>query len=77
MRISSSFGSANAQVRGRAALGAVLRELGMRWQRARAQRQEVARITRELQSYTDRQLTDLGMSRADIPDVARGTFRAG
>ena len=77
MTVSSSFGSATAQVRGDAAPGTVLQQLGMRWQRARAQRQEIARITRELQSYTDRQLTDLGMSRADIPDVARGTFRAG
>ncbi len=77
MRVSSSFGSAANQVRGRAALLTVLRQLGMRWQRARAQHREVARITRELQSYTDRQLTDLGMSRTDIPDVARGTFRAG
>ena len=77
MRISSGFGSANAHVHGRASLGTVLRELGMHWQRARAQRQEIGRVTRELHSYTDRQLTDLGMSRADIPDVARGTFRAG
>ena len=77
MRISSSCGSASAQVRGRAALGTVLHQLGMRWQHARAQRQEIGRITRELQSYTARQLTDLGMRRAAIPDVARGTFRAG
>ncbi len=67
----------NAPVRGRAAFGTVLHHLGMRWQRARAEQREVARITRELQSYTDRQLTDLGMSRADISDVAHGTFRAG
>ena len=77
MRISSSFGSATAQVRGRASVGTMLQQLGMRWQRARAQDREIARITRELQGYTDRQLVDLGMSRADIPDVARGTFRAG
>ncbi len=77
MRISSNFGSATAQVGGRASVGAMLQQLGMRWQRARAQNREISRITRELQSYTDRQLVDLGMSRADIPDVARGTFRVG
>ncbi|HEY0205727.1 MAG TPA: DUF1127 domain-containing protein [Acetobacteraceae bacterium] len=77
MSVSSSFGFAAAQVRGRASFGTMVHKLGMHWQRARAQRQEIGRITRELQSYTDRQLTDLGMSRADIPDVARGTFRAG
>lgn len=77
MRVSSNFGSAAAQVRGRASVGTLLHQLGMDWQRARARRQEIGRITRELQGYTDRQLTDLGMSRADIPDVAHGTFRAG
>ena len=35
---------------------------------------EQARIRRELESYTDRQLNDLGLSRFDIEDVARGRF---
>ena len=63
-------------VRGFAGLGTVLHHLRVHWQRARAQRWEITRITRELQGYTDRQLADLGLSRVDIPDIARGTFRA-
>ena len=46
-----------------------------KWQRARAQRETVFRITQELANCTDRQLADLGMSRSDIPAVARGTYR--
>ena len=64
-------------VRGFAGLGTMLHHLRVQWQRARAQRWEIARITRELQGYTDRQLADLGLSRVDIPDVARGTYQAG
>ena len=64
-------------VRGFAGLGTVLHNLRLHWQRARAQRWEIARIMQELQGYTDRQLADLGLSRVDIPHVARGTFRAG
>ncbi len=62
--------------RGFTGLGTVLHHLRVHWQRARAERWEIARITLELQGHTDRQLADLGLSRADIPDVARGTFRA-
>ncbi len=40
-----------------------------------ANRHEAARITRELRSYSDNDLADLGLRRGDIPDVARGTFR--
>lgn len=35
-------------------------------------RRTIARVTRELNTYTERQLADLGLSRSDIPDVARG-----
>lgn len=77
MTTASVFSFATAPVRGLAGPGTALHRLGLRWQRARAQRREVARITRELQGYTERQLADLGLSRADIPDVARGLFRAG
>ena len=34
-----------------------------------------ARIARELDTYTDRELFDLGIQRADIPAVVNGTFR--
>jgi uncharacterized protein YjiS (DUF1127 family) len=42
------------------------------WRRKRASR---ARVARELATYTDRELFDLGISRADIPAVINGTYR--
>ena len=41
----------------------------------REKRRERARIARELLSYTDRELFDLGISRGDIPAILDGTFR--
>ncbi len=41
----------------------------------RERRRERARIARELLSYTDRELFDLGISRADIPAILDGTYR--
>jgi uncharacterized protein YjiS (DUF1127 family) len=41
----------------------------------RAQRAERARIIRELESYADHELFDLGISRGDIEAVADGRFR--
>ena len=61
--------------RGAAALK--LRELSLKWQRAKAEREQIFRITQELDRCSDRDLADLGLSRADIPDVARGTYRRG
>ena len=49
-------------------------ELRIEWQQAKAQRQEIARVTHELSICSDRQLADLGFSRSDIPEVARGSF---
>jgi uncharacterized protein YjiS (DUF1127 family) len=40
----------------------------------RARRQEIARITRELETFNDRELADLGLSWSDIPAVARGEY---
>lgn len=34
-------------------------------------RQRCLQVQRELEAYTDRQLTDLGIARWDIPRVAR------
>jgi uncharacterized protein YjiS (DUF1127 family) len=47
----------------------------VRYRAWREQRRRIARITRELGSYSDAELSDLGLKRADIPDVARGRFR--
>jgi uncharacterized protein YjiS (DUF1127 family) len=41
----------------------------------RAARQERAQIARELSTYTDRELGELGFSRADLPMIAAGTYR--
>ncbi len=41
----------------------------------RERRRERARIARELLSYTDRELFDLGIGRADIPAIINGTYR--
>ncbi len=51
-----------------------LGELRLEWQQAKSRRQEIARVTHELSTCSDRQLADLGFSRCDIPDVARGLF---
>jgi uncharacterized protein YjiS (DUF1127 family) len=41
----------------------------------RERRSERARIARELLSYTDRELFDLGITRGDIPAILDGTYR--
>lgn len=41
----------------------------------RAAARERNRIARELATYTDRDLADLGVSRDNIPDIVAGTFR--
>jgi uncharacterized protein YjiS (DUF1127 family) len=43
----------------------------------RERRREIARITRELECYTDRELAELGFCRSDIPDIARGHVAMG
>jgi len=48
--------------------------LFLNWQRAKLQRQKIAQITRELADCTDRQLADPGLSRSEIPAVARGMY---
>ena len=41
----------------------------------REKRQRRAQIARELLTYTDRELFDLGISRGDIPAIINGTYR--
>ena len=41
----------------------------------RARRRQAARIAFELNCYSERELADLGLTRSDIPLVARGDFR--
>ncbi|MBV8402411.1 MAG: DUF1127 domain-containing protein [Acetobacteraceae bacterium] len=44
-------------------------------QARRAERRERRQIVRELSAYTDRELLDLGFSRADFPAILNGTYR--
>ena len=55
--------------------GSILAELSGRVRRGIARRAEIARLRVELESYSDRQLVDLGISRSDIPAVAAGEWR--
>ncbi len=41
----------------------------------RAERRVRERVARELESYTDRELGELGFSRYDLPMIAAGTYR--
>jgi uncharacterized protein YjiS (DUF1127 family) len=75
MGILPTIMSAAAPFPGRAALKAKRDRFVRRWRRSRAQRQRIARFTRELEAYTSRELADLGLDRSDIPAVARGTYR--
>lgn len=40
-----------------------------------ARRAEIRKLTRELEAMSDHDLADIGISRADIPRVARGELR--
>ena len=52
-----------------------LQGLSLRFQSYRAAARERNRIARELSTYSDDELGELGFSRYDIPAVAAGTFR--
>jgi len=75
MAVLSSFLPSTTASRALTAMKNKQEQLLLNWQRARAHRAEVFRITQELVSCTDRQLADLGLSRSDIPAVAHGTYR--
>jgi uncharacterized protein YjiS (DUF1127 family) len=48
------------------------RERFAEWRKTRAR---LARVARELNSYTDRELFDLGIQRADFAAILNGTYR--
>ena len=52
----------------------LFQNIGTRYRAFRNASLEQARIRRELESYSDRQLSDLGLSRLDIAAVAAGHF---
>lgn len=49
--------------------------LAERWAAFRAASRERSRIERELNSFSDAELHELGLFRSDIPAVANGTYR--
>jgi uncharacterized protein YjiS (DUF1127 family) len=57
------------------ALADSIQSLTLRVQAALAESRQRRRIARELSTYTDAELGELGFSRFDIPAVAAGTFR--
>ncbi|WP_428377573.1 DUF1127 domain-containing protein [Lichenicoccus sp.] len=65
-----SMASFGTPVSGTSALAFLMQ----RYRAFRIQQTERARIRRELDSYSDRQLLDLGISRADIASVAAGEY---
>ena len=52
-----------------------LRNLNLRFQAYKIAARERSRIIRELSTYSDDELGELGFSRCDIPAVAAGTYR--
>ena len=54
--------------------GGLFRNASTQFAAFRSRSAERARIRRELESYSDRQLSDLGLSRLDIPAVAAGQY---
>ena len=74
MAFLSTFVSGAAPGINIAYLRAKLHQLGERRRHAARRRGQVEQVTRELSAYSDRELADLGLSRADIPSVANGTF---
>lgn len=54
---------------------ALIERLVSDYKEERRVRAERARIVAELDASTDRELAELGFSRADLPAIARGTYR--
>ena len=72
----ATFARSTTQTSGRSrGLAAGLRGFSDHLQAYRAEARERSRIVRELSTYSDNELCELGLSRCDIPAVAAGTFR--
>lgn len=44
------------------------------WRQRAVRRARADQVRRELNAYTDRELADLGLSRSDIPGIARAAY---
>jgi len=53
----------------------IVAQIGAAIRRHRDGSRERRRIERELGTYSDRELAELGITRTDIPAIARGEFR--
>jgi uncharacterized protein YjiS (DUF1127 family) len=72
MSLSQAYASSTAgQANG---LTAVFRSTVATMRETMAKRRERARAYAELESYSDRQLHDLGITRGDIRSIVDGTF---
>jgi uncharacterized protein YjiS (DUF1127 family) len=70
----ASIARSNTNTTGRG-LADRLRSLNLRFQAYKVESRERNRITRELSTYSNDELGELGLSRCDIPAVAAGTYR--
>jgi uncharacterized protein YjiS (DUF1127 family) len=70
----ATIARSETSINGRGLAGG-LRSLTLRLQAYRDAARERGRIVRELSSYSDDELCELGLSRYDIPAVAAGTYR--
>ena len=72
MSLSQAYASTTAG--SSSSFGAVLREARTLIRDGLQVRRSRARARQELESYSDRQLQDLGISRSDIPSIVAGTY---
>ena len=71
MSLSQAYASAHPG--SSSSLLVAVRSMRANFRRTLTERRQRAQAQRELEAYSDRQLQDLGISRADIPAVAAGT----
>ena len=78
----ASFGTGMANVHGHAmasfgtpvGAGGLFHNFGALFTARRKQATERARIRRELETYSDRELSDIGITRSDIEAIASGRY---
>lgn len=59
----------------RASFVSFFEDIAAQYKETRRIRAERARIVNELSASTDRELAELGFSRADLPAIANGTYQ--
>ncbi|WP_419760064.1 hypothetical protein [Acidisoma sp.] len=70
----ATIARSNTRTTGRT-FGDRLRNLSLRFQASREAARKRNQIMRELSTYSDDELGELGLSRLDIPAVAAGNYR--